>query len=324
LNDLPDDEIELAKIYEEKYLTNWLGNRGFSHVLSASPFIAMADDHEFWNNYPHSSPIIQNSWTTGGRENMTKAAEAVFKGFQESHLGGPGESVIINVAPVSIFIAETRRSRDVKTNTFMSRHGKDQLNTWVKSLKEGDIAVFVSGQSMYSNPVSKWTGTVADWEFPNYKDFEEVVKILSKTRQKLILVTGDVHWGRVIKSYSTDPLNHANAFEVIVSPSALVTTVGADQMSHVRNFFSGLFGEKERWPRHSDAETKIGPFTNEYVKPKRYRHEIMKDDNSGQATLRGDHIGLLSFNWLGNKLKAKVRYWSIDGKSKPSRTVTLF
>jgi hypothetical protein len=95
-------------------------------------------------------------------------------------------------------------------------------------------------------------------------------------------------------------------------------------MSHVRNFFSGLFGEKERWPRHSDAETKIGPFTNEYVKPKRYRHEIMKDDNSGQATLRGDHIGLLSFNWLGNKLKAKVRYWSIDGKSKPSRTVTLF
>jgi hypothetical protein len=326
LNDLPKDKLELARIFEKKYLANWAGNRGFNHVLSASPFVAMADDHEFWNNYPHKSPIIQNSWTESGRENMTEVAEAMFKGFQESHPGGKGNSFIIDIAPVSIFVADTRRSRDVNDNTFMSRSGKDQLSAWVEKINaDGHIGVFVSGQSMYSNPVSKWTGTVADWEFQNYKDFEEVAKILAKTRQKLILVTGDVHWGRVIKSYSTDPSNHADAFEVIVSPSALVTTVGSDQISHVKNFFSGLFGEKDLWPRHSEAETKIGPFTNEYVKPKRYHHKIMKDDLSGgTATLRGDHIGLLSFNWLGNKLKAKVRYWSIDGKPKPSRTVTLF
>ena len=74
--------------------------------------------------------------------------------------------------------------------------------------------------------------------------------------------------------------------------------------------------EPERDDGNNDEGLNVGP--------KRYRHEIMKDDNSGQATLRGDHIGLLSFNWLGDKLKAKVRYWSIDGKSKPSRTVTLF
>jgi hypothetical protein len=66
LKNFPDDLALLAEKFEQDYRLNWCGPQGYERVLAAAPSVSIPDDHEYWNNFPHPSPIIQNSLTQGG------------------------------------------------------------------------------------------------------------------------------------------------------------------------------------------------------------------------------------------------------------------
>lgn len=338
LENLPGGPKPLAAIFEERYLSNWKGgegSKGFDGILGAAPFFALSDDHEFWNNYPHRSPIIQNSWTAAGRENWRIVSKAMFRGFQAANPDDPGEPIRVDLDEVSFLLLDTRFER--QNNTFLPPGGQAAITSWVDALNANNrIGVIVTGQSLYADAAGAFTGAVADYEYPDYKDFSSVVEQLAKVKPPLICLTGDVHWGRVVKSLSRHPSERGNVYEVITSPSALVSTVGRDQVQNAFNFLGGLFGRADPWPRHTQPKAEDlsdRAFANaltDGAKPTPYTHSVMFGvDSQGTprpSLLKGDQISLLSFTKnAAGRISAFVRYWSVDRElEKPVLTVRLF
>ena len=333
----PKAKRPLAQILEAIYLRNWIGEqRGkhFDQILSAGPFLAMSDDHEFWNNFPHLSPIIQNSWTETGHANWTKAAKAMFSGFQACDPDSPARPIRIDLAEVSFLAIDTRIERSAEDNTFLPKGGLADLTAWVDDLnRRRQIGVLVTGQSLYSDSAGIVTGAIYDYEFPNYDDFDDVMQQLVRVRSPLICLTGDVHWGRVVQSRSRNPARRGNVFEVITSPSALVTTAGKDSARGAFHSVTSFFGRANKWPRHSNPkERDLVPraFANRTVWPTPYDHSVMRGRDrlrrNRPALIQGDQIALLTFETVGaRRISAGVQYWSLDNQTHgPVMTVPLF
>jgi hypothetical protein len=89
-----------------------------------------------------------------------------------------------------------------------------------------------------------------DYLMPNYGDFAHITATLGKLAEAglpVILITGDVHWGRVagIRDART---GRESIFEIISSPTSLASSVGKDQLVAVRH---AVTGQTNAWPRHS-------------------------------------------------------------------------
>lgn len=338
IGDLPSGRQPLAAIFEERYLNNWGGgpaSKSFDRILGAAPFFALSDDHEFWNNYPHRSPIIQNSWTAEGRDNWRAVSKAMFRGFQAANPQAPSDPIRVDLNEVSFLLIDTRFGR--LDDTFLPPGSLAAITAWVDSLNaQNRIGVIVTGQSLYAGAAGSFTGAVADYEYPDYDDFPSVVEQLARIKPPLICLTGDVHWGRVVKSISRHPAHRGNVYEVITSPLALVSTIGRDQRRTAFNAVRRFFGGGAPWPRHTQPaadELSSRAFANSLQRPNDptpYTHFVMEGrDAAGrnkQSLLKGDQISLLSFTKnAAGRITASVRYWSVDSKvDKPALTVRLF
>jgi hypothetical protein len=82
LGDFPDDESWLRRKFHEDYKRNWFS--GLEGVLTTAPAVHMADDHEYWNNFPHRSPIVANSFSDDGCRRWKDAAASQFAAFQDA------------------------------------------------------------------------------------------------------------------------------------------------------------------------------------------------------------------------------------------------
>lgn len=97
----------LAQKFEEDYTANWRGLAGYAQILEAAPSAAIPDDHEYWNNAPHTSPIIQNTYLhrRGGSGARQEESE------QENEMTPPGRVRIPREAPIRSPAARSLRSR---------------------------------------------------------------------------------------------------------------------------------------------------------------------------------------------------------------------
>jgi len=324
LKNFEDDEAWLAEKFERDYTENWRGPDGYARVLDAAPSVAIPDDHEYWNNFPHPSPFIQNAWSEEGRRKWRKAAQAMFRGFQlpypidPNNPEGLGEAFVLDVHPLSFFIADTRSGKDEARAFTMSEREHNQLSAWVDAvIDKKRIGVFVSGQSVFEDPISSVKGAIADYELPNYGDFDRIMTTLQRLIDEgrpLICLTGDVHWGRVASAQDI-ATGRAAITEIISSPSSLVTTVGADTISEIGGFFHGLFGGSDPWPRHS-APAEPPAFLASSAFGKRFPCSAIH----GQ---KGNHVALLSFRQAGGGVKCRVTYWPIHSDDSVARPVEL-
>ncbi len=307
LKDFPDDEVWLARKFEEDYGRNWQGTPGYAQILDAAPSVALPDDHEFWNNYPHVSPMIGNSWKEEGRGRWQRAARALYQGFQQPYPATPDDPAIIEVEPLSFFLPDMRSQRDPGRAFLLTAAAHQKLGIWIDDLiARRRYGVFVTGQSLFTNPVGDLSGAVADYELPNYGDYGRIVKQLERVASAglpLLCLTGDVHWGRMTQS--TDGVSQRTAiYEIISSPSSLVTTVGFDTAKVVGSWFAGLFGRKNPWPRHADPER-----PPDYLAPKDLGVRFANKMLHGQ---RGNHVALLRFARQGGALSFRVQYWPLS------------
>jgi hypothetical protein len=320
-----DDERWLAEKFERDYIANWRGPEGYASVLDAAPSVSIPDDHEYWNNFPHPSPFIQNAWTQDGRERWRKAAQAMYRAFQLPYPNnlppfpnGLGEAFILDVDPLSFFIADTRSGKDPDRRFTMPESEHQQLNDWVdRVIAEQRVGVFVSGQSVFENPTSEIGGAIADYELPNYEDYGRMMQTLQRLVEggrPLLCLTGDVHWGR-ITSVQDVTTGRTPITEVIASPSSLVTTVGADTFNEIGDFLKGIIGASDPWPRHS-APGKPPDFLASEALGRRF----ICTSIHGQ---KGNHVALLSFRQGGAGVRCRVTYWPIHADSTIARPVEL-
>ena len=325
LKDFPNDESWLAQKFEQDYTLNWQGPPGYAHILNVAPSVSIPDDHEYWNNFPHPATVIQNSWTKNGRDRWQRAAEAMYKGFQQPYPQQLGEPFILNVSPMSFFLADMRHHRDFNLNHVMSDVAHQQLENWVsRIIAQKQFAVFVSGQSLFAEGAGKIKGAIGDYQLPDYQDYERLNNTLMRlvdAGRPLICVTGDVHWGRLTEAQDTHT-GYTAIREVISSPASLVTFVGADNILEARERIKGIFGsKKDPWPRHPHTASP----------PDFFAHSVLKNrikcwEPIDKYKQRGNHVALLSFQETGGGVNMRLIFKEIplDGSQPQSEILGPF
>ena len=314
----PKDLARLAGKFEKDYTQNWQGPSGYGQVLAAAPSVSIPDDHEYWNNYPHPSPIVENSWNKNGRKTWRRAAQTMYEGFQAPYPARLGDPFILTVPPLSFFLADGRSLRDPDQRFILPEAAHQQLSQWVTQVtQQGWFGIFATGQSLFTNPAASVTGKVGDYLLPNYDDFPRLVTTLIRlvdAGQPLLCLTGDVHWGRVTEARD-QITGRTMIYEVISSPSSLVTTIGLDQVKEV------LFGRSNPWPRHADADRP----------PNFFARAVMGDrfycPDPPLHRQRGDQVVLLSFRQHGGGIQVRIIYWPISLDStirKPQEVGPLY
>ncbi len=316
----PATTAGLAADFEKKYLTNWGGTEGYSRVLAGAPSIAIPDDHEYWNNYPHKFPFVTNTELAVGRNRWREAARTLYEGFQLHTPTQYGAATVLDVEPLSFFLPDTRSQRDFDFRYTMHPDFFPQLEAWVQRVIDNKwYGIFVSGQSLFrkepetlggnNKPNNKGPGKLGDYEMFQYDDYGPIVRQLARIADAglpLVCITGDVHFGRYVAARDTRRMSgQAAIYEIISSPASLVTTPFSDQLNIVKSFFSSP--EAKQWPRWADADPPPASFARSQLQ-NRFPCQMLDQQ-------RGNHVALLSFrNTGGNNLEAKLKFFPLHPK----------
>ena len=306
LTDFKDDTEWLEKRFETYYVRNWQGPGGLCSVLSSAPCVHIPDDHEYWNNAPHSSPVVGNSYSAEGRQRWRAAAETLYHAFQKPAALRLGEPFILDVPPLSFFLADSRSQRTENRHQSMDGPSKHALKSWCDRLVRDRLyGILATGQSLYDEPAGRARGKIADYSLSDYDDYPQIMGYLTSVPERgqpLLCVTGDVHWGRMTKSIDVKT-NRDAFYEIISSPSALVATALADQLWKAGSSLGNLFGKSTPWPRHSSFKNP-SDFLAMNVLGKQYASRYLDDQT-------GDQVTLLSFTRSGYGVNARVTYYPI-------------
>jgi hypothetical protein len=272
---------ELAAELLAHYLATW-GQRspggGFSRILSTSATYFSSDDHEYWNNAPGPTPYVRDSWTLGGRQMWLDLARQLYTQFQAP---APGQAIA--VGQLSIFVADTRLARTADGASFMTGNQLTALAAWIGRLS--GPGVLVVGQPLFVAETG-WRGTLTDRGLADYRQYHELVTILAQTAHDLIVLTGDVHFGRV--ATCTLP-NGRRITELISSPLALVDPIAT--------------GKWARAPETLPAA----------VRPGGPRFPVTTD-----AYQRSDeHFVTLAFTGVGPSVRLAATGWLIEAGRAP-------
>jgi hypothetical protein len=204
---------ELQAIFVDHYKGTWGQEDGFARLLKEGANYFCSDDHEFWNNAPNIASFIQDTWSPfGKREEWWKAARELYCVFQA---GKPIQK--FEVPPVSFLLADTRMNRSNKQTDFMLKSDLDEIGQWVDGLK--GPGVLVIGQPLLQTSTGFFSGHLKDWNLPDYEQYHQLAGIVGRSNHTLVILTGDVHYGRIARSSLR---SGAELIEIIASPMSLV------------------------------------------------------------------------------------------------------
>lgn len=221
---------ELEDALTTNYIETWTQNgtfTGYQQFLQNGANFFSADDHEYWNNAPNWATAIPDTWSAQGRSDWMNIAGSLFKMFQSS-----SSVTRFEVGSLSFFIADTRIKRDENQHNFMSFEDLRALDDWVQGLQ--GVGALVIGQPLFSQKAG-WRGKFFDRKLPDYVQYEELVRILSKTNHSILLLTGDVHFGRISHCLLKPP--DVYLYEIISSPTALVSSLVGGSWKAAPDFF---------------------------------------------------------------------------------------
>jgi PhoD-like phosphatase len=323
--DLPEGQDALARAVGDKYLKNWasdtLGVPGLAPVLAKAPVVCLPDDHEFWNNFPFKQKQLPNLWDSKVRDRWQRSALELYQDYQ---VGGQPEAVPrgairIDVLPMRMLFVDMRCVRDQQFDKLMSPDARSALMQWAEDLLKARaqgkpaVGLLSSGQALFITPPHEESKKRdVDAEMGNYREFDDVLEQIARLTDAgipVVYVTGDVHWSRVAKA--ADTVNQRTLlYEVICSPSRLISTPLMDTFKDLKSFVGGIFGPKDPWPHHPDLDKLpegIGP-------GRRYRPQ--------QALgRRGDQVAVLSFTG-GANVQMRVTYYAISDDKRVAQSET--
>lgn len=208
---------ELAAELLVNYLRTWSQAgplSGFRRVHQLASVAFESDDHDLWNNAPSVAPLVRDTWTAGGRATWLALARRLYQQFQAV---APGATA--SVGGLSLFIGDTRLARTDDRVRFMDPPQFEALRSWVHGL--AGPGVLVLGQPIFAGEAGP-KGYFCDWGLPDHRQYRDLVAVLAATPHDLVVLTGDVHFGRAASC--TLPSGR-RIVELISSPLALVSSL---------------------------------------------------------------------------------------------------
>lgn len=308
LKGFPEARPALARKFEQDYVRNWFDAGAYAKVVHAAPYACVPDDHDYWNNFPMPAVQSQNTWKAAGREAWADAARMLYGHFQHVDPTPVGTPVQFDVEPLSFFLLDSRAWRDADFRFTMTPEARDALAGWVsRCIRERRLGVFVNGQSLLMPRASELNRRFGDSTMNNYADFRFLIGQLDRLMREagdVLLITGDMHWGRIVRLHPRDALaTGMQMVELISSPTSLVTTPVRDSLAKAKA------DKRDSWPRHSDATLVGGVLELEgarapFFASTPYRH-------------RGNQVCLVSFRRKGDSLEVTPRFFPLRPGSPP-------
>jgi hypothetical protein len=276
------DKDELLAEHFTNYTRTWLQEGvggGFRGFLQDGANYFSSDDHEFWNNAPSWASLIRDSWTAEGRENWMGVALSLYEAFQTDKT-----FTTFDIGNLSFFIADTRMKRSADQTTFMQAGDIAALEAWVGRLR--GLGVLVIGQPVLSGKAG-WSGNLTDWNLPDYTQYGDLVRALDRTQHSILILTGDVHYGRVARCQLRPEVE---LIEVISSPTSLVNKLVGGKWN----------AAPPRYPAF-DVPGTSGRLVN----------------TDANFTLTDNHFLTLGFSAISQRTRVLIKAWPIVGEGRP-------
>lgn len=207
------------KMLIDKYRDTWAQRpdegSGFHRLLAHGANYFCSDDHEFWNNAPRFGIVgLINTISAGQRSWWFEEARKLFRVFQSrSSLHG------FDVGRLSFKIADTRIDRDTSGIRFMLYENLEEVKDWISALK--GPGVLVIGQPLLKADAKATlmdrVYSLFDKDLADFGQYAELKESILKCKHSLVVLTGDVHFGRVAHT-PPGPDGVTKLVEVISSP----------------------------------------------------------------------------------------------------------
>jgi hypothetical protein len=254
--DQPPSEFLVPKSTAE--LTTFLTNRvaqtwaKLHPVLRRGANVLVSDDHEFWNDFPNRP---REAWPAlraekAYRDTMRDKALELYEHVQQ---GRPIRRFDIG-ADLSILVADTRMNRRSGLDRFMDEDDLEVVCDWLLDETITCPRVLVMGSPVFWPPLGfvstdlPWWAYLAaalipgvgpvvaaslfvassavddklisDRNLPAYRQFEQLCFALTGAPHDVLILTGDVHFGRVAMTRINkhDGADPTRVWEVISSP----------------------------------------------------------------------------------------------------------
>lgn len=205
-------------MFTARYETYW-GDDPMRAALALTPNLFVSDDHEYWNDYPERQFHLAHTWTAGLRERYGDMARATYDFYQKAANPAGATFSIIEVPPLSIFLADSRHDRDPVSSIephFFGRAQWEAFTEWAAG-RDGP-AVLVIGQPLFQLPGDWKDHTLANFSADYARLWKTLGTILDRGHDVLVL-TGDIHWGRYA---TTETATGARLHELVASPASNV------------------------------------------------------------------------------------------------------
>lgn len=276
------------------YAQHWTALHG---VFQNGATWFLADDHEFWNNYPFHSGLnpflqalhfesVRNVWRQTARDGVNNVQNVKPVRF-------------INIGEdLSFCLADFRTKRTSKK--LLPPDYFDEVLNWIAQLKSPGVIVL-------SQPVFDEVGD-EDMKLPNYKQYKKLLRAIQHANHDIVVLAGDLHMGRVASFQFNKPGTidepGRTLHEVVASPLSNLsgpTSLAARttcEKSRPQTFppepIEGITSKAICYPEHWCVSTEFKMADFRYLKDR-----------------TKEHFSTLNFKKTSEGLVVSVRAWCV-------------
>jgi len=217
------------KAYQEQ----WADRRYRNFLVKGEcSFLMLADDHEMWNDYPHTPVWLP--WTKGSnarkleREmvnafdvfqaalNLPPSDVAGATSINHSRIQAGGLTFSFDVSPLSFFVLDTRIGRQ-RTDTgatpaFTDPEHLDAVVEWLQTA--GGFGVLAVAAPVFQGKGSAFDHNLADYG----ADYRRLVDAIRRSRRPVLILAGDIHRSRLYSLFLAPGGARPSAAEFVSSP----------------------------------------------------------------------------------------------------------
>jgi len=213
------------------YIHSW---ERLDRMLARGGAYFLADDHEFWNDYPYTP--LKLVWPAFSAPSFRKYWETVArKKFLEFQGGGASRTLSTGLlartfsvgSDISFCVLDSRLGRSESRGRFTTNAAMSKFVRWAKGLSSPGVLVI--SQPLMTPAVSKANMIVAhpvsDRNLPFFSaQYRELLEALVRSKFPILVISGDVHFSRVAEAELKDIQGNKNRLvEIITSPMSLLT-----------------------------------------------------------------------------------------------------